>query len=138
MALRYLIDKSALARIRLKPVYAALQPRIVAGEVARCSIVDLEVLYSAQSPKDYKETLANQRRLRLVPVTQEICERAIQTQAKLAETSQHRGASIPDLIIAACAAEHELTVLHYDADFDLIASVTQQPVEWVVNRDSVD
>ena len=25
-----------------------------------------------------------------------------------------------------------LVVLHYDHDFDLIASVTQQPVEWIV------
>jgi hypothetical protein len=31
-----------------------------------------------------------------------------------------------------------LTMLHYDADFDLIASVTGQPCEWVVPPGSVD
>jgi hypothetical protein len=31
-----------------------------------------------------------------------------------------------------------LTVLHYDADFDHIAAVTGQNVEWIVARGSVD
>lgn len=40
---------------------------------------------------------------------------------------------IPDLLVAAAAAEaHNLTVLHYDAHFDLIGSVTGQPSQWVV------
>ncbi|TVR35612.1 MAG: PIN domain nuclease, partial [Nitriliruptor sp.] len=30
-----------------------------------------------------------------------------------------------------------LTVLHYDADFDRIATVTEQPVEWVVPAGTV-
>jgi len=30
-----------------------------------------------------------------------------------------------------------VTVLHYDADYDLIASVTGQPVDWVVPRGSL-
>jgi len=30
-----------------------------------------------------------------------------------------------------------MSVLHYDADFELIAEVTGQPVEWVVPRGSV-
>lgn len=135
---RFLIDKSALARIRQSPVYAALQPRILDGQVATCAIVDLEVLYSAQSPSDYEQALTMQRRMPTVRMAQEICERAIQTQANLATRSQHRGASIPELLIAACAAEHGLTVLHYDADYDLIAEVTGQPTEWVVPRGSVD
>ena len=39
---------------------------------------------------------------------------------------------IDDLIIAAAAEQAGLTVLHYDDDFDLIAEVTGQPMEWVV------
>lgn len=45
---------------------------------------------------------------------------------------------IPDLIVAAAAEGAELTVLHYDSDFELIATVTGQEVEWVVPRGSVD
>jgi len=40
-------------------------------------------------------------------------------------------------LIAACAQRHGVTVLHYDGDFDLIAEVTGQPVQWVVPRGSV-
>ena len=39
--------------------------------------------------------------------------------------------------VAACAESAGLTVLHYDADFDRIASVTGQAVQWVVPRGSV-
>jgi predicted nuclease of predicted toxin-antitoxin system len=39
---------------------------------------------------------------------------------------------LPDLVIAAAAAEHDATVLHYDRDFDLIAAVTGQPTRWIV------
>ncbi|MCL4445717.1 MAG: hypothetical protein M1134_02410 [Actinobacteria bacterium] len=43
-----------------------------------------------------------------------------------------RGRKIPDLLIAAAAEELEATVLHHDADFDLIGSVTGQRCQWVV------
>lgn len=45
---------------------------------------------------------------------------------------QHRGAGLPDLLIAALAERAGLPVVHYDADFDQIAAVTGQPMQWVV------
>lgn len=45
---------------------------------------------------------------------------------------------MPDLLIAATAERHDVTVLHYDADFDLIAEVTGQLTRWVVPRGSAD
>jgi len=45
---------------------------------------------------------------------------------------------VPDLLIAAAAETNDLAVLHYDADFDRIAAVTGQSVEWVVEAGSVD
>ena len=72
------------------------------------------------------------------PLDQRIFDRAIEIQGLLADKGQHRAASIPDLVIAAAAENTGLTVLHYDADFELIASVTGQPTEWVVPRGSVD
>jgi hypothetical protein len=36
------------------------------------------------------------------------------------------------------AEARDLVVLHYDADFDLIASVTGQRCEWIVAAGSVD
>jgi predicted nucleic acid-binding protein len=57
--------------------------------------------------------------------------------ADLARKGQHRGVTIPDLLIAAAAEAAGLTVLHYDSDFDRIAEITGQPVEWIVPPGSV-
>lgn len=55
--------------------------------------------------------------------------RELQVQRLLAQRSQ-RGRKIPDLLVAAAAEELGVGVLHYDADFDLIASVTGQRCQW--------
>ena len=62
-------------------------------------------------------------------LTPRIEDRAIELQAVLAARGQHRGPSVPDLLIAATAELAELTVLHIDKDFDLIADITGQPIE---------
>jgi predicted nucleic acid-binding protein len=43
----------------------------------------------------------------------------------------------PDLLIAAVAERERVTVLNYDSDYDLIAKVIAQPVQWVVPRGTV-
>jgi len=111
-----------------------LAPILEAGEAATCTIIDLEVLYSARNHQDHRRI----RRLRelaysRVPLTEEIFQRAIEVQGELAKSGRHR-VPIPDLIIAAAAELNDLVVLHYDADFDRIAEVTRQPVEWVVAK----
>jgi len=45
---------------------------------------------------------------------------------------------VPDLLIAAAAEAANLTIIHYDADFDLIASVTGQTCQWIVPKGSID
>ena len=114
-----------------------LTPIIESGEAATCAIIDLEVLYSARSHRDHQRTrrvreLAYER----VPLTEEVFRRAVDVQGELAKKGRHR-VPIPDLIIAAAAELNGLVVLHYDADFDRIAEVTGQPVEWVVARGTV-
>jgi hypothetical protein len=64
-------------------------------------------------------------------LTPAIEDRAVEVLTLLADGGQHRAPSVPDLIIAATAELAELVVLHCDKDFDLIASVTGQPVEWL-------
>lgn len=62
-------------------------------------------------------------------LTPKIEDRALELQSVLAERGQHRAPSVPDLLIAATAELTELTVLHVDKDFELIAEITGQPVE---------
>jgi predicted nucleic acid-binding protein len=70
-------------------------------------------------------------------VTTAVMDRALAMHRELAAKSQHRHFRLPDLIIAATAEEHGATVLHYDADYDRIAEVTGQPVEWVATKGSL-
>lgn len=137
MKARYLIDKSALARMPLAPVRSRLAPIIEAGEAATCSIIDLEVLYSARNAEDH-ERIRQRRSLAYhsVPISETVLQRAIDIQGELARSGRHR-VPIPDLIIAATAEASGLILLHYDHDYDLIAEITRQPAEWVVERGSV-
>lgn len=134
----FLIDTSALVRRQSRAeVREALDPLIREGEAATCGIVDLEFLYGASSPRIYGAAVDGLRGMPHAPVEDVCLSRALAVQATLASRSQHRGLSIPDLLIAACAEVNELTVLHYDSDFERIAAVTDQPTRWVVPRGSV-
>jgi len=134
---RYLADKSALSRLTKPEVADRLGPLLRDGAVATCGIVLLEILYSARSGTDYVETKEQLEGLERVPVSDATFDRALEVQEQLAMRGEHRGASLPDLLLAAAAERATLTVLHYDSDFDRICSVTGQPAEWVVQRGTV-
>jgi len=134
----FLADKSALTRHETRPeVREALEPLLLAGEIATCGIVDLELLYSAASRATYRALAEALRGMPRAPLDEACMGRALEVQAKLAERSQHRAVPLPDLLIAACAEKAGLVVLHYDADFDRIAELTGQPTRWIVPRGSV-
>jgi len=134
----FLADKSALTRSDTRPkVRAVLEPLLVAGEIATCGIVDLELLFSASSRDTYRALAEALRGMPRVPIENSSVDRALQVQAMLAERSQHRAVPLPDLLIAACAESAGLIVLHYDADFDRIAELTGQDARWIVPRGSV-
>lgn len=135
---RWLIDKSALWRTRHQPVNEVVQERVSQGLVGISIATELEIGFSAQSSAGYRlmrETMVDQ--LIPVPMPYRAEIRAREVQATLVERGQHRSAGVADLLIAATAEAEGLTVLHYDADFDLIAEVTGQPCEWVVPRGSI-
>lgn len=133
----YLIDKSALARMEHPSVQARLGPIIEAGDAGTCSIIDLEVLYSVRNHQEHTRTRTRREfAYRRIELTEAIFQRAIEVQGQLAHRGRHR-LPIPDLIIAAAAETAGMTVLHYDADFDAIATVTRQEMEWVARRGSL-
>ncbi len=134
----FLADKSALARRQTQAqVREALDPLLLEGALATCGIVDLEMLYSASSRSNYRAAAKSLRGMPRAPFDEGCVQRALEVQGMLAERSQHRAVPLPDLLIAACAERAELAVLHYDADFDRIAKLTGQRVQWIVPRGSV-
>lgn len=127
----WLIDKSALVRLDASPDAAEWAGRIGRGLVRVTTVTRLEIGYSARSGPDLRAGLEGPP-LAWMPVeylTPSIEDRAVEVLALLADRGQHRAPSVPDLIIAATAELARLTVLHLDKDFDLIASITRQPVE---------
>jgi len=133
----HIADKSASARMRHASVSAVLTPLIEAGTLATCSVVDLEILFSARTARELEETREERSAFPRLAVEQVDFDRAIEVMGLLARKGQHRAAGMPDLLLAAVAERHGVTLLHYDADFDVIARVTRQPVQWVVPRGSV-
>jgi hypothetical protein len=65
-------------------------------------------------------------------------DRAFEVQGALAENGLHRTVKLGDLLIAAAAERAQLVVLHYDRDFDRIATITSQPTEWVAPPGTAD
>ena len=139
MTARYLLDKSAGFRMHIEVVDARVGPLMERGLLATCGIADLEAGVSARS-QAHHQSFGSARRYTLHYLTtpDEVWERAWAVQEQLCARSLHRSVKIPDLIIAAVAEHHDLAVLHYDHDFDRIAEITGQEVEWVVPPGTAD
>jgi predicted nucleic acid-binding protein len=109
------------------------------GVAATCITVDLEAGYSVQHPNYVARVLkARSEFMTTFPVTELAAARAREVQVLMAERGLHRAAGAFDLLTAAIAEVHHATVLHYDADFEHIASVTGQRQMWVVPRGAID
>lgn len=135
---RYLADKSALARLHHPQVVAALGPLIEAGLVATCPMIEFEMLWSTRSQQEFADVRADRSvGYEWLPIDDNDWRRAIEVMAELWSSGRMRSVPLPDLLIAATAERHGVSVLHYDADYDVIAGLTSQPVEWVVPAGTV-
>ena len=131
----WLIDKSALTRLGTSTTAAEWAERIQRGTVRIATVTLLEVGYSARSATDLHAGLHGPP-VSSMPIeyaTPVAEDRAVQVLRLLADRGHHRAPSVPDLIIAALAESAGLVVLHNDKDFDLIAEVTGQPVQRLVD-----
>lgn len=135
----YLIDTSAAARMAAYPlVRAMIESLIDDGVAATCITVDLEAGYSARDPAAVARTMKLRAEyMHVLPMTEPVADRARAVQVLLATRGLHRAAGAFDLLTAAVAEHHRATVLHYDADFEHIASVTGQQHRWVAPRGSL-
>ncbi len=132
----YVLDTSVLTRLRAPSIRQRIEQLDGAG-LARTSMTDLELGFSARSADEWDRLVAALGAFRRIDVEAHHFDRAKQIQRHLAAEGL-RGGKVPDLLIAAVAEAMSLTVLHYDADFDHIAAITGQPTQWIVERGSVD
>jgi predicted nucleic acid-binding protein len=135
---RFLIDTSAAARMRLAVVADRLEPLITGGLVATCATLDAEALYSARGPEEYEQVRADRRAgYEYLPTDEVHWQRAFDAQRALARSGRHRAVGIADLLTAVLAVQHRMTIVHYDADFEIAAEVLAFEHRWVVPRGSV-
>ena len=137
MALTHLVDTSVLKRLSTQAVRDVIEPLADSGRLARTTVSDLEVGYSARNSREWDDLLAALDVFAMIETTAQHFDRAKQVQRLLAAGSR-RGRKIPDLLIAAAAEAERLTVLHYEQDFDMIAEVTGQRCQWVASAGTID
>ena len=107
--------------------------------IATTAPVRLEVLFSARSGRDYDDIALELTALHQLPCGDEAWARALDVQRRLThkQALHHRSVKMPDLLVAAVAELEGAAVWHYDEDFDRIAAVTGQAVEWIAPRGSL-
>jgi predicted nucleic acid-binding protein len=134
----YLADTSALARLHHQPVAAALGPLIEAGLVATCGVIEFELGWATRNTAEFDQLRADRDAgYEWLATHDEDWRRALDVQVALWRSGQVRVVGFPDLLVAAVAERERVTVLHYDADYDLITHITRQPTQWIVPRGSV-
>jgi predicted nucleic acid-binding protein len=136
---RYLADTSAWTRSQATAELAERWATLVQlDEIALCEPVELELLYSASGPADYRVRRDELAGLPRFPFDRRAVKEALRTQEALAARSRRRGPAPIDLFVAAIARISGSCVLHYDKHFDAIARATGQPTEWLARRGSLD
>ena len=130
-----LADTSVWARSG-KPGLETFAEAVEDGRIAICDQVAMELLWSARDLADFRATEAALLACPWFSIEPPDWIEARRVFGELAARGplHHRQVKIPDLLIAAVAARNGLTVLHYDADYEVIASVTRQPTRWVAPR----
>ncbi|WP_419925085.1 PIN domain nuclease [Candidatus Poriferisocius sp.] len=134
----YLADTSVFSRLSKPLVGAAVSPLVAAARIALCAPVVFELGFSARNASDHQAIMSRLGAFEEVPVTAADHARAISIQGQLAKRGWHRALSLVDALVAAAAEAHGLVILHYDADFELVAEITGQPHQWVAERGIAD
>lgn len=137
---RHVVDSTVWSKVRTKarPDLAEwFNTAVQADLVVTCEPVVLELLRSARNSAAFASQADLLAVLPAVPTGQTQIRRARQVQAGLAGAGQHRGVPPIDLLIAASAETAGLPLLHYDHDYDLIASVSGQRCLWLSSPGSL-
>ncbi len=114
--------------------------RFIAGLVGVTDMVIMELLYSARDAADYEQVEADLGLCAHYAVEPEDWAEARRVWREILRRGGgplHRQVGHQDLLTAAVAARHGLTVAHCDGDYDIIASITGQPVRWAAPQGSL-
>jgi predicted nucleic acid-binding protein len=119
----YLLDTSGLVRLLGDPrLQEAWYDALDAEAIGSCYPQRTEFLYAARNRAEYDEIAEMFGDLYPdVSVPKNAGRWISSVQHQMARVGEHRSASAVDLMIAATAAHHGLTVLHNDTDYRTVA-----------------
>lgn len=129
----FLVDTSALIRFYRGQSGAEWDQTVCSGLVGLCEPVRQEYLRAVGGrPAYYEAEGLLHETFPYYAMRDSAWEDASALQRDLADRGWHQCASPVDLLVAVTAQHYKLTVLHQDADFEVIARITGQPVRRIV------
>lgn len=138
----HLLDTSVITRVShgkplVKEALKALKDSVGGANIARCAMTDLEYCFSAENERQWDMRAKDLSVYASIAVESTDFTTALDLQRELARVGLAKRKA-PDLIIAAVAIRKDLTLVHYDADFDHIAKVSQLKHQWILAAGMVD
>jgi predicted nucleic acid-binding protein len=121
----FLVDTSVWIEVFAKPSRVRLTAEIPLDQIVTCLPIVQEVLQGFREEAAFRIARESLTALPIVesPLTWEVFEMA----AQLYRTARRAGLTVRsgvDCLIAACALRNDLTVLHSDRDFSLLAKIS--------------
>lgn len=103
-----------------------------AGLVLVCDLVALELARLAPNEQRAREIADRLSLFEAIPMPSGLWSWARDTQLALAKNGDHRRVPPADLLFAAAAVEADVTLVHYDRDYERIAAVSDLRQQWFV------
>jgi predicted nucleic acid-binding protein len=105
---------------------------VAAGRVLVCDLVVLELTRLAPNEGRAREVAERLETFESVPMPGALWGIAREMQLLLASDGDHRRVPPADLLIAAAAEAADVSLVHYDRDYERIAAATSLRHEWLV------
>ncbi len=120
-----LVDTSVWIEVFRRPAGLDLESIVDFDDVVTCWPVIQEVLQGFREPFAFRRARQAMLSLPIVasPLTPEVYDKAIELYRSARRSGMTVRSSV-DCLIAACALQHHLTVLHRDRDFQALAAVS--------------
>jgi predicted nucleic acid-binding protein len=121
------------ARDRRYPALAEwFNAEVRSGRVLVCDLVVLELLRLAPNEARARALAERLDAFEALPMPLSVWSRAREVQLAMAPTGDHRRVPPADLLIAVTAELAEVPLVHYDRDYERIATVTTLHHSWFV------
>lgn len=132
----YIVDSSVWAHLpKSDIVQQRLRRAIDDGEIVMPTPILLELGFTARNPAAWDALMKKYSAFRPLAPTAATHQIAMELQGALWHGGKIRAAGAFDTLVAALAIEHDATVIHYDRDYEHIASVDSRLTqEWVAPR----